>query len=103
MTAGADTFTVLVTDNNGATATQSVTITHTSSGITFYPLDLTGVPPVLKLPTAYASTPYVYQLKVAGGTGNNRVFSIVWVIARRSRRFTRWGDFWNPIVPRINL
>ena len=76
LTAGADTFTVLVTDNNGATATQSVTITHTASGITFYPLDLTGSP-VLNLPTAYASTPYSYKLKIAGGTGLNQVFSII--------------------------
>jgi hypothetical protein len=73
--AGADTFNVQVTDNNGTVVTQSVQVTHQSTGITFYPVDLTGTP-VVNLPDAFASTSYLYQLKVAGGSGSGRVFSI---------------------------
>lgn len=75
LASGVDTLTALVTDNNGATATQTISVNATASGLAFYPVDLAYG--ALNLPQATANTSYNYQFKVAGGTGSNQVYSIV--------------------------
>jgi Putative Ig domain len=74
VSSGTDTLTVLCTDVNGATATQTVTATATP-GLQFYPID--SVSGVVNLPTAWTSTAYQTQLRASGGSGTGYVYSAV--------------------------
>jgi len=71
---GTDTLNVIVTDNNGATATKTVSVSATST-LQPYPKD--SVTGLINLPTAYAGTPYQYQLHAAGGSGSGYSYTVI--------------------------
>jgi hypothetical protein len=73
---GLDVLTALCTDANGASFTQQVNVLVHATALYFYPLDLTNVVPTVSLPPAFASTSYLTQLLVGGGTGTGQTFAI---------------------------
>jgi len=71
---GIDTLLVVVTDNNGDTVSQTVSV-HASSTLQPYPKD--SVTNTVNLPDAYAGTLYQYQLHASAGSGSGYTYTVV--------------------------